>query len=182
MHANLIHPCLTKKALVPVPQCTLSLNTMSVCLWEALSAMQPIANQKSTIFTLHCSVPSSHLWQAKSIRSKVKKRNRSAMRKEYGDPHAAKLQSQCTERLKQSVEFASGECSCLSDMMRPCETAISHTSCVHCSLTCCIMHLMSDTNPMLTIHANSCSPLCRSRAGRPEGAHQQGAGGEPAEA
>ncbi len=41
---------------------------------------------------------------AKSIRSKVKKRNRTEMRKTVGRPHENKLQSKCTAKLLDSVK------------------------------------------------------------------------------
>lgn len=46
---------------------------------------------------------------AKSIRSKVKKRNRTEMRKNVGDPHQRKLQARCTAKIQKSVAFSSGE-------------------------------------------------------------------------
>lgn len=46
---------------------------------------------------------------AKSIRSKVKKRNRTEMRKTVGDPHQRKLQARCTAKIRKSVAFSSGE-------------------------------------------------------------------------
>ncbi len=42
---------------------------------------------------------------AKSIRSKVKKRNRTEMRKSVGRPHENKLQSKCTAKLLDSVKM-----------------------------------------------------------------------------
>jgi Protein of unknown function (DUF2423) len=53
--------------------------------------------------------------QAKSIRSKVKKRNRAEMRKKYGVPHEAQVQAKCTARLQESVKFHSGECDSLNE-------------------------------------------------------------------
>ncbi|CAN0350188.1 unnamed protein product, partial [Ectocarpus sp. 12 AP-2014] len=46
---------------------------------------------------------------AKSIRSKVKKRNRTEMRKNVGDPHQRKLQARCTAKIQKSVAFSAGE-------------------------------------------------------------------------
>ncbi|CAM9571611.1 unnamed protein product [Pylaiella littoralis] len=46
---------------------------------------------------------------AKSIRSKVKKRNRTEMRKNVGDPHQRKLQARCTAKIQKSVAFSGGE-------------------------------------------------------------------------
>eukprot|EP00752_Nemacystus_decipiens_P013032 g11529.t2 len=46
---------------------------------------------------------------AKSIRSKVKKRNRTEMRKTVGDPHQRKLQARCTAKIQKSVAFSAGE-------------------------------------------------------------------------
>lgn len=46
---------------------------------------------------------------AKSIRSKVKKRNRTEMRKNVGDPHQKKLQARCTAKIQKSVAFSAGE-------------------------------------------------------------------------
>eukprot|EP00903_Cladosiphon_okamuranus_P014675 g13602.t1 len=46
---------------------------------------------------------------AKSIRSKVKKRNRTEMRKTVGDPHQQKLQARCTAKIQKSVAFSAGE-------------------------------------------------------------------------
>ncbi|KAG5185775.1 hypothetical protein JKP88DRAFT_236536 [Tribonema minus] len=45
---------------------------------------------------------------AKSIRSKVKKRNRADMRKQYGEPHAQQIQAKCTARLQETVQYHSG--------------------------------------------------------------------------
>lgn len=45
---------------------------------------------------------------AKSIRSKVKKRNRTEMRKNVGDPHQRKLQARCTAKIQKSVAFSAG--------------------------------------------------------------------------
>ncbi len=41
---------------------------------------------------------------AKSVRSKVKKRNRTEMRKTVGKPHQNKLQSKCTAKLLDAVK------------------------------------------------------------------------------
>ncbi len=41
---------------------------------------------------------------AKSVRSKVKKRNRTEMRKTVGRPHQNKLQSKCTAKLLDAVK------------------------------------------------------------------------------
>lgn len=46
---------------------------------------------------------------AKSIRSKVKKRNRTEMRKTVGDPHQKMLQARCTAKILNSVGYGSGE-------------------------------------------------------------------------
>lgn len=46
---------------------------------------------------------------AKSIRSKVKKRNRTEMRKTVGDPHQKILQARCTAKIQKSVAFSAGE-------------------------------------------------------------------------
>lgn len=49
------------------------------------------------------------LSMAKSIRSKVKKRNRTEMRKTVGDPHQRKLQARCTAKIQKSVAFSAGK-------------------------------------------------------------------------
>ncbi len=50
---------------------------------------------------------------AKSIRSKVKKRNRTEMRKNVGDPHQRKLQARCTAKIQKAVAFSAGVCVCV---------------------------------------------------------------------